>query len=855
MKTALIDEIKSKVSCINYMEAEHQAKIVGGRCKSFRADATNPSSLLVNERDWYDFGSGIGGDVIDLAANDKFAGNIGRAIGYLADKWNIATDNDKPEHVEIIFNSYRAILDLATTFYEAALWKPEHENVVRYLNGRGLTDDTIKQLRLGWADNPCPYIMEHGFTMEQINETGIRSFVNRIMVPYLRNGKAVYLIGRASVWPELLSGNPDAKYMKLYRGDASEHPIWGLETLRTRPGTVIVAEGIFDAISCWQEGYPVVTAVTGAFSSEQKKDLIPALKDRRVIVCMDYDPETHAGQKFTTALSQELFDAGISVSACYLTGDDAKKDISQLYAAYPNRSTLEKTFAQSVKWERMEVQRICAIKDEDERKGKFIAFMKKAVRSLSWLDVAELLEATGEHFSKAWLRELQKILKQPPTELEIAETFAKQNEIIFHPSLGFFRYEKNKWNQITEYDVRCAIEEITAKYTTAKFVSSILQLVKDMVSMSVEFENKKDMLNFPNGMVNVETGEKYEHSKDYYSMRQMGYLYDPKEECKNWLAFLESVTNGDAVKQALIQEMFGYCLTRDVRYQKCFCLIGEGSNGKSVLLKVLEAMVGHENTSHIEIAFLNSDFQRIKLLGSLVNICNDMKSDVSGTESYLKAIVSGDPINGCKKHRDFVDFTPYCKMVFSSNHMPTARDIDFALIRRFTFIVFPVKFVDNPKKEDERMKVDNMEEILLKELPGIFNWALQGLKRLREQARFSEPADEQRSKEELYRLNNPVVAFVEEVIGNGGSRWTAKLSRTDVYHEYNEWCKRTNTRPLSARGFWPRLREVFPMRETRGFDGWYVEFTEPRKYCGDSSVSSPSSTSDECGENCGDPPF
>ena len=837
MKTALIDTIKSTVSCIDYMRTEHGSTFTGNRTVSFRPGAKNPSSLLVNERDWFDFGSGIGGDVIDLAAADKFNGNIGRAIGYLAEKWNIAAD--KPEHVEVVFNSYRAILDLATKFYEETLWKPEHEAKIRYLNGRGLTDDTIRALRIGWADNPCPYLIEHGFDMGQISETGITSFVNRIMIPYLRNGKTVYMIGRASVWPEFTSSNPDAKYMKLFRGDASEHPIWGLETLRTRPGTVIIAEGIFDAISCWQEGFPVVTAVTGAFSGEQKKDLIPALKDRRVVVCMDYDPETHAGQKFTTALSQELFEAGISVSACYLTGDDAKKDISQLYAICPERYTLDKIFARSVKWEKIEVRQICSIEEEGERKGKFVAFMKKAIRRFDWPDVAELFEEAGGSFTKAWLRELQKQLKHPPSELEVMETFVAENEIIFHPALGYFRYEENRWKQISEYEVRNIIMNILGKHTTAKLVESSQQLIKTKVSLSTDFEYEKDMLNFPNGMVNVETGELSEHKKEYYSLRQMAYLYDPKAEAPNWIMFLESITDGDEVKQNLIQEMFGYCLTRDVRYQKCFCLIGEGSNGKSVLLKLLEALVGRENTSHIEIAFLNSDFQRIKLLGSLVNICNDMKSDVSGTESYLKAIVSGDPINGCKKHRDFVDFVPYCKMVFSANRMPTAREVDFALIRRFTFITFPVKFVDNPKADNERQTDDTIESKLMEELPGIFNWALRGLKCLREQGRFSEPQDEQTSKDELYRLNNPVIAFVEEIVGNGAPHWTALLSRREVYEEYDKWCRRTNTRPLSARGFWPRLREVFPMEEKRLSSGVYLQFTDPRRYCG---------------ENCGDYP-
>ena len=71
--------------------------------------------------------------------------------------------------------------------------------------------------------------------------------------------------------------------------------------------------------------YPVVTAVTGAFSAEQKKDLLPALKGRDVIVCMDYDPETHAGQKFTENLANELFEAGISTSVVFLQGKDQNK--------------------------------------------------------------------------------------------------------------------------------------------------------------------------------------------------------------------------------------------------------------------------------------------------------------------------------------------------------------------------------------------------------------------------------------------------------------------------------------------------------------------------------------------------
>ena len=835
MKSGIIEEIKARVSCPEYMRREHGSQIRGGRCKSFRPEAHNTSSLMVNERDWYDFGSGYGGDVIDLAAHDKFNGDKGAAIRYLAESYGIRAFVPDAPKLEIVFRSYLAILDKATEFYQSCL-RPEHRE---YLRGRGLTDETVKALRIGWADNPCPYLQAAGFQQQQIAESGILSFVNRLMVPYLRNGRTTYLIGRASVWKDAPSSNPDAKYMKLFRNELSEHPIWGFESLR-RPGEVIVAEGIFDAISCWQENYAVVTAVTGAFSAEQKKDLFPALRGRDVIVCMDYDPETHAGQKFTATLADELFEAGVRVSACFLSGAGEKVDLSSLYAAEPCRATLEKAFSTAKPWEKVRIEAIADL-DENERRTALAAFLRRCATVFDWPTVAQLISdaARTGAFADVWLKELGKTLNKAPAELSVVEDFKKKFDCVYHPSLGWYEYDETLWVQRNEWEIRQKIAQLFGRYRTARNVDGVFKLLKAELVRRELFDMNKELLNFPNGMFNIETREMLPHSRDYYSSIQMSYPYDPNATCPKWTEFLEEVTNGDLGRHNILQEMFGYCLTKDVRYQKCFCLIGDGANGKSVLLTVLEAMVGSDNTSHIEIAFLNSDFQRIKLFNSLVNVCNDMKTDVSGTESFFKAIVAGDPINGCYKGEDFVDFRPFCKMVFSANRMLTAREVDYSFLRRFCFVEFPVKFVDEPKEPNERKRNPAITDDLLKELPGIFNWALQGLKILREQGRFTETGDQTQLERELITMANPLISFIEEVVGNGAPHWTNRLNRQEVYNEYNQWCQRTNTLPMSARSFWPRLRTLFPYTDIRTAEGRFVQFTHPRKYCGD---------------NCGDEP-
>lgn len=819
MKKGIIEQIKDTVSVLAYMQREHGHTPQGNRMRSFRPEAKNNSSLMVNERDWYDFGSGIGGDVIDLAAQDKFNGDKGQAIKYLAEQWNIVMPNDAP-NFEVVFKSYLGILDNATEFYANSL-QAEH---IEYLHQRGLTDATIGELKLGWAENPNEYLLSKGYTQEQISESGVLQFYHRLMVPYRRNGHTVYLAGRASCWVDTPSGNQEAKYMKLFRNNMSEHPIWGFETLSQRAGAVIIAEGIFDAISCYQEGYPVVSAITGSFSSEQKKDLLPALRNRNVIICMDYDPQTKAGQKFTETLASELFENGIHVSAVYLQGGDAKCDLNELYAKSPNKKTLSDLFAQAQSYDKVQIARISEMDDEQSRKEALTKFLRRCATVFDWPTVAQMVEdakATGT-FPKVWLNELAKTLKTAPKEVDVVKQFREKFDCLYHEALGWHEYTDNHWVRKSEYEIRQYIGTLLGRFQTAKLIDSVRQLLRSELIYKNNFNINKKILNFPNGELEVATGELKNHSRENYATIQMNYSFDPQATCPTWEQFIEDITDGARDRAELLQEMFGYCLTHDTSHQKCFYLIGDGANGKSVLLNVLENLIGEANASHVEIAFLNSDFQRIKLANSMVNICNDIKTDVAGTGSFFKAIVTGDTISGCFKGKDFFDFKPTCKMVFAANSMLSTRDIDNGFLRRICFINFPIKFVTDPKKKNERARDPELLKTLLKELPGILNWSLQGLKALRNNGSFTNTTDQETLIRELEMINNPISAFVEEELRPQAEWYTTPIARDEIYKKYLQWCDHTKSNPMSSRWFWPRLRRQITVHDVRNAKGRLV---------------------------------
>jgi P4 family phage/plasmid primase-like protien len=812
MKSGIIEKIKDQITIPAYMQREYGRTAVGNRMKSFRSDAKNSSSLLVNERDWYDFGSGLGGDIIDLAAHDKFNGDKGQAIKYLAESWNITLPYDAP-HIDIVFQSYLGILEFAAEYYHSCL----EDRHIEYLHSRGISDATIGELKIGWAENPCEFLQSKGYTQQQIADSGITQFFHRIMIPYLRNGKPVYMAGRASCWTETPSSNPEAKYMKLYRSEMSEHPIWGFETLAKRSGTVIVAEGIFDAISCYQEGYPVVSAITGSFSAEQKKDLIPALKGRDCIICMDYDPQTHAGQKFTEKLATELFENGIHVSAVFLHGDDKKSDLNEIYAAHPGKATLEKVFAEAQGWDKVQINRIAALDNEQEKRTQLSVFLRRCATVFDWPTVAQMVEDAKESggFAKVWLNELAKTLKSAPKEIDVVKEFKEQFDCLFHEALGWHEWTGSLWVRRSEYEIRQYIGKILGRFQTAKLVDSVRSLLRSELIYKGEFNVNKKILSFPNGELEVANNELKNHVRSNYCTISMNYHYDPSAECPNWIQFIEDITDGARDRQELLQEMFGYCLTHDTRYQKCFYLIGDGANGKSVLLSILEAMIGEENTSHVEIAFLGSDFQRIKLATSMVNICNDIKTDVAGTSSFFKAVVTGDTISGCFKGKDFFDFKPTCKMIFAANDMLNARDIDRGFLRRVCFVNFPMRFVQNPTKKNEKKVDTELMPKLLRELPGIFNWSLAGLKALQKQNCFTGTAEQAQLIHELELINDPIAAFVADIVVPREEWFRMTKKRSDVYEEYTKWCHSTNSIPMSSRWFWPRFRKKVEIAEIK----------------------------------------
>lgn len=394
-------------------------------------------------------------------------------------------------------------------------------------------------------------------------------------------------------------------------------------------------------------------------------------------------------------------------------------------------------------------------------------------------------------------------IQQPPAQW--AQDITLGDHIIFCAG-DFYKYESGCYRKWHEKQVFKSIQDrVGFSYSPNKIKDIITCLQADCFKQPDEITNHI-YLNLSNGLLDLTTFELLPHTHKVISTIQLKVKYTPEAACPLWIKSLDEIFEGDQKKIGLLQEFFGLCLTTDTKYEKALFLIGEGANGKSVILYVFQQMIGEDNYAAIPLEKFNSGPYLANLFNTLVNISIETNARSSVYDANFKAIVSGDVIPADAKFKPPFKFRPYCKLIFALNSMPHVDDKTSAFFRRLLILRFPRIF-----EETERNR--NLKFELLAELDGIFNWSLQGLKRLRELGDF-EMTEEMRTEVDEYKKdNNNVILFVEDKCELRPEYTETK----EVLHSfYSQWCRDNNCHPLAKRKFGKELKKQYPQIDGEG---------------------------------------
>ncbi len=322
-----------------------------------------------------------------------------------------------------------------------------------------------------------------------------------------------------------------------------------------------------------------------------------------------------------------------------------------------------------------------------------------------------------------------------------------------------------------------------------------------------------DYINVKNGRLNWRTGELLPHNPNIFEIVQLPVTHDFLALCPVYNHYMETTLDPEVIQ--LAEEIIGYCLLPDTRFEKAVMCTGAGRNGKSIFLYIIEKLLGAENVSNVALQELEENkFRAAELLGKLANVFGDLDSRALKGSSFFKMLVSGDTLTAERKFKDPFSFTNYARLIFSANKLPRSADTSFAFYERWLIIPFEKTFdTKNPATDpDLRVKLAAPGE-----LSGILNRALAGLQRLYFAGKFTEPASVRAALNEYRRQNDSIMSFCEDCIDLAPDKTVIKQ---DLYNSYKIWCESQGLRPFSQTKMKPSLLQVFP-QVTDGRNGKY----------------------------------
>lgn len=167
-------------------------------------------------------------------------------------------------------------------------------------------------------------------------------------------------------------------------------------------------------------------------------------------------------------------------------------------------------------------------------------------------------------------------------------------------------------------------------------------------------------------------------------------------------------------------------------------------------------------------------------------------------EVRIKQLTGGDTVTGKAHYEKAASFRPKFKLWIFGNSRPTIYGVDFAMWRRIQLITFNAEFPD--EKQDKTLK-----EKLLRELPGILNWAIEGALAWQAEGKLVPPERVVAATNEYREDQDILREFIAENIESANGK---ELTHKDLYRAYKDWhAEGSSEKPFASKKITQMLRD------------------------------------------------
>ena len=281
----------------------------------------------------------------------------------------------------------------------------------------------------------------------------------------------------------------------------------------------------------------------------------------------------------------------------------------------------------------------------------------------------------------------------------------------------------------------------------------------------------------------------------------------------SWVKAPEDNEETADLKVGLLLQVIGYTMyPHDYPFHKAVLLVGEGSNGKTTFLGLIEKILGTWNVAHVNLRDLDprvNRFAAADLYGKLANISSE---PVRGSfdPTLFKMITGEDYVRIERKFRDAFDAKLYAKMIFAANTLPEVTEDTKGFWDRWIVILFPNMFPRTMSREEfiEKNLVPEIQEIIISSLYAFYvamktgGFVSAGLR---------DP------KEEWLRRSNPVYSVLRDMIEDGliVLDKSARAAKSDVYQLYVNMCRESDEKCVEKRELTLFLERFFGVKSIK----------------------------------------
>ena len=310
------------------------------------------------------------------------------------------------------------------------------------------------------------------------------------------------------------------------------------------------------------------------------------------------------------------------------------------------------------------------------------------------------------------------------------------------------------------------------------------------------------LFNTPAGTVDLHTGETRKHSRTDLITKVSGGALGG-EQAHEWHAFLERVLPDEQIR-SFVQRLVGYAMSGKVTEHVMPIFTGTGANGKGTLRDALLAAFGDYAIEVDPALLMESKHERhgafkMRLRGARLVFCSETEKERRFSESTMKRLTGGDPIEANLMHRNPITFDPSHTLIMMTNHLPQVSGDDPAVWRRILVVPFDVVIPEGERDGSlpERLKLAASEVIA---------WAHQGWLAYCKEG--LNPPDAVRARTSAYRAASDVLGrFLEERTKPNA---TASVRARTLFDAWTSWCLHNREEPGSEVSFAAAM-------EARGF--------------------------------------